>query len=525
MLQFSKWKIIFVLFVCVIGLAYAYPNVAGSDTRSWMQENLPSWMPNKTVNLGLDLQGGAHLLLNVKIEDVYENTVDNLLDATRLTLREERIGFTSIRATDDFVVNLTLRNVDQAEQARSVLRGVEPGTLVEEGDRPDQIRIFMTEDKKRELLNTTINQSIEVIRRRVDETGTREPIIARQGESRILLQVPGVQDTKEIKRLLGETAVLGFHLVDERSTRTQRRRAGALLLEYADETREDKVGVNRRAMINGDMLQNASANFAEGTPAITFRLNTLGAKRFCDISTENVGRPFAIVLDNKVLSAPVIREPICGGVGQITGNFTVEEVTNLALLLRAGALPAELGFAEERTVGPSLGADSVEAGKNASMVALAAVVVFMILIYGLYGFFACLALSVNIALIFAMLSGLQATLTLPGIAGIVLTIGMAVDANVLIFERIREEYQAGRSLMSAIDAGYARAMATIMDANITTLIAAVLLYSFGTGPIKGFAVTLAIGILTSLFSAIMVTRLLVITWLKTGRRKTELPLA
>jgi preprotein translocase subunit SecD len=524
MIQFSKWKIFFVLLCCVMGVAYAYPNIAGKDARDWMQSSLPSWLPSKTVNLGLDLQGGAHLLLDVKIEDVYESFADNMVDAARLALREEKIGFTNIRATENYEINLTLRRADQAEQARSLLRGQDTGILVDEGERPEQIRIYMTDAKKRELLNSTINQSIEVIRRRVDETGTKEPIIARQGERRILLQVPGVQDTKEIKSLLGETAVLGFHLADERSTRTQRRRAGALLLAYADETREDKIGVKRRAMITGEMLQSASGNFAEGTPAITFRLNTLGAKRFCDISSENVGRPFAIVLDDKVLSAPVIREPICGGVGQITGNFTVEEVTNLALLLRAGALPAELSFAEERTVGPSLGADSIEAGKKASMVALAAVVIFMIAIYGMFGAFACIALSVNIALIFAMLSGLQATLTLPGIAGIVLTIGMAVDANVLIFERIREEYQGGRSLMSAIDSGYARAMATIMDANITTLIAAVLLYSFGTGPIKGFAVTLAIGILTSLFSSIMVTRLLVVTWLLRGKKKTELPL-
>lgn len=525
MIQFSRWKVIFVLLICFLGLAYAFPNISGNDTRQWMQNNLPSWMPSKTVNLGLDLQGGAHLLLNVEIEDVYKEAIDNYIDAVRVTLREEKIGLVSAVKTDEYGVLVNLRRPDRAEEARAALRSIEEGYIVEEGDEPSQIRAFMTDDAQREILNRTISQSIEVIRRRVDETGTREPIIARQGEQRILLQVPGVQDTSEIKELLGKTAVLGFHLVDERSTRLQRRRPGAKLLPFADETRSDQIGVKRRAMITGDMLESAQATFVEGSPAVSFRLNTLGAKRFCDVSSENVGRPFAIVLDDQVLSAPVIREPICGGVGQISGNFTVEEVTNLSLLLRAGALPAELTFAEERTVGPSLGADSVEAGKNASIVALAAVVVFMMLVYGMFGAFACVALSVNIALIFAMLSGLQATLTLPGIAGIVLTIGMAVDANVLIFERIREEYQGGRSLMSAIDSGYQRAMATIIDANLTTLIAATLLYAFGTGPIKGFAVTLAIGILTSLFSAIMVTRLLVVTWLLKGKRKTELPLA
>ena len=525
MIQFSRMKIFLVLFVSFLGFAYAYPNLAGSDNRGWMQENLPAFFPQKTINLGLDLQGGAHLLINVDMEEVYRNRADNFITSGRSLLRDERIGVRSASVTSDFNVNFILRDASDGEKARSILRGLEEGLEIKEGSQPDQIMLIVPEAKQLEVRSQTIDQSIEVIRRRIDETGTLEPIIQRQGKERILLQVPGLQDTTRIKKLLVETGQLGFHLVDERSTRSQRQRAGAKLLPYQNEAQIEKLGVKKRPMITGDMLETAQAGFTEGTPTVTFRLNTLGAKRFCEVSGDNVGRPFAIVLDEKVLSAPVLREPICGGVGQISGRFTVEEVNNLSLLLRAGALPASLRFVEERTVGPSLGADSVEAGKKASMLALTAVVIFMILIYGLFGLFACVALSVNVALIFAVLSGLQATLTLPGIAGIVLTIGMAVDANVLIFERIREEYQAGRSLMSAIDSGYSRAMATIMDANITTLIAAFLLYSFGTGPIKGFAVTLGVGILTSLFSAIMVTRLMVVTWLLKGSKKSELPLA
>ena len=278
--------------------------------------------------------------------------------------------------------------------------------------------------------------------------------------------------------------------------------------------------VERRALISGDMLENAAPAFQDGQPVISFRLDNVGARRFCDVTRKNVGKPFAIVLDNAVLSAPVIREQICGGQGQISGGFTVEEANNLALLLRAGALPAPMAVVEERTVGPSLGADSVEAGKKASVIGLLFVLFFMAVMYGLFGVFANVALAVNVALIFAILSGLQATLTLPGIAGIVLTIGMAVDANVLIFERIREELRAGRTPISAIDAGYSRAMATIIDSNLTTLIAALILFSFGTGPIKGFAVTLGIGIITSFFTAIMVTRLLVVVWLRKTKPST-----
>jgi protein-export membrane protein SecD len=532
MIQFSRAKTIFVLFICFLGFAYAMPNVMSQQSREWLQSNFSSWLPNKTVNLGLDLQGGSHILMDVGVDTVFRDHMESMKDSARQTLREERIGYSAIRVLPDYSMNVVLREVEQGEEARRILRGIDPMAVVGMQDERT-VTFTLTDNQFLDLKNQAIAQSIEIVRRRIDETGTREPIIQRQGDRRILIQLPGVDDPARVKELLGKTAKLGFHLVDERATQMQRQRPGTFLFPYeesetnaraAEQGRPTSLGVERKAIITGEMLDNAQPAFQEGMPVVSFRLNAIGARRFCDVSRENVGRPFAIVLDKKIISAPVIREAICGGQGQISGSFTVEQVNDLAVLLRAGALPAPMTIAEERSVGPSLGADSVEAGKNASIVALIAVITFMVVAYGLYGVFACIALTVNIALIFAMLSGLQATLTLPGIAGIVLTIGMAVDANVLIFERIREEFKAGRSLMSAIDSGYSRAMATIMDANITTLIAAVLLYSFGTGPVKGFAVTLAIGILTSLFSAIMVTRLLVVNWLLKGKKKTELPL-
>ena len=350
------------------------------------------------------------------------------------------------------------------------------------------------------------------MRRRIDETGTREPVIQRQGDDRILVQLPGIDDPQRIKDLLGTTAKLTFHLANPNARGTS-----VMTLPMAEDPTQS-IAVERRAELSGDMLVNAQVGQDQGgQPAVTFRFDAVGAKRFAKFSSENVNNLFAIVLDNEVISAPVIREPILGGAGQISGSFSIKEASDLALLLRAGALPAPLTVLEERSVGPSLGADSVEAGKVASAIGLAGVLVFMFLSYGRFGAYANVALLVNMSLIFALLSSLQATLTLPGIAGIVLTIGMAVDANVLIFERIKEEIENGRSPMSAVDAGFSRAMATIIDANLTTLIAAIILYSFGTGPIKGFSVTLAIGIATSFFSAIMITRLLVIRYLKTKK--------
>ncbi|MEC9454329.1 MAG: protein translocase subunit SecD, partial [Pseudomonadota bacterium] len=364
-----------------------------------------------------------------------------------------------------------------------------------------------------------------------DETGVSEPTIQRQGEDRILVQLPGLQDPERLKRLLGKTAKMSFHLVDQTVSELDLARGrlppGTMRLPADDEV--DSEGnarfypIRKRVMVSGDALVDSQPTFQDNQAVVSFRFDASGAKKFGRVTQENVGRPFAIVLDGKVISAPVIREAILGGSGIISGNFNTQSAKELALLLRAGALPAPMNILEERTVGPDLGADSVEAGKIASAIGLIAVLVFMLLYYGLFGIVADIALILNLIIIFGVLSILQATLTLPGIAGIVLTIGMAVDANVLIYERIREEMKSGRSPFSAMEAGYKRAFTTIFDSNLTTLIAAVILYLFGSGPVQGFAVTLGIGILTSMFTAMLVSRYILVWWLKRFRPKT-LPL-
>ena len=512
MIQIAPWKIVLTLLVCALAFLYAAPNVVSEQTRSWLQINLPSWMPTKTVNLGLDLRGGAHLLYEVDVNVVLKERADSLLQDMRKSLREDKIGYKRIGVIPGGV-RVTLKDNGDGEAARRLLRRMDPNLDIETSSDGLRIEALINETGIRELNDQTLAQSIEIVRRRIDELGTTEPVIQRQGEDRILIQAPGA-DADSLKAIIGTTAKLNFHLVKDPGA------SGAGKTYPLSEDPAQKITVERRALITGDMLDNAAPAFQDGQPVISFRLNNTGARRFCDVTRKNVNKPFAIVLDNEVLSAPVIREPICGGQGQISGGFTVQEANDLALLLRAGALPAPMEVVEERTVGPSLGADSVEAGKKASLIGLLLVLVFMGLIYGLFGLMANVALVVNVSLIFAILSGLQATLTLPGIAGIVLTIGMAVDANVLIFERIREEMRAGRSPISAIDSGYSRAMATIIDSNLTTLIAAIILFSLGTGPIKGFAVTLGVGIITSFFTAIMVTRLLVVTWLRRKKPAT-----
>ncbi|MEM6811493.1 MAG: protein translocase subunit SecD [Pseudomonadota bacterium] len=514
MINIPRWKVILVIIICAFGLVYSLPNVIGSNARDFIAQNLPGFVPQKTVNLGLDLQGGSHLLLQVDLESVLVERSEGLVSTLRPELRSNKIGYRRLsdtQADGDFGVRITLRDEADFEATRQIIRDID-NTLLIDNDA-GQVSAIFSQEAIDEIESQTIDQSIEIIRRRIDETGTREPVIQRQGDDRILVQLPGLDDPQRIKDLLGTTAKLTFHLVEEGVSAS----TSTMILPMAENPTQT-ISIMRRAELSGDMLVNAQVGQDQGgQPAVTFRFDAIGAKRFAKFSTENVGRLFAIVLDNEVISAPVIREPIIGGAGQISGSFSIKEASDLALLLRAGALPAPLSILEERSVGPSLGADSVEAGKIASAIGLIGVLIFMASSYGRFGLYANVALVVNMALIFAILSSLQATLTLPGIAGIVLTIGMAVDANVLIFERIKEEIDNGRSPMSAVDAGFSRAMSTIIDANLTTLIAATILYSFGTGPIKGFSVTLAIGIATSFFSAIMVTRLLVVHWLKTNK--------
>lgn len=511
MIYTTRWKTILIVTVCLLGLLFSLPNVIGANARNFIDTKLPSFFPTKTVNLGLDLQGGSHLLLEVDLSSVMSERAESMVSALRPEMRSEKIGYKRLQDTENGLL-VTLIDAADADKLVKIIRGLERDMVVQANG--DTVEATYSDVMIKQIEDQTIGQSIEIVRRRIDETGTKEPIIQRQGDSRILVQLPGLDDPQEIKNLLGTTAKLSFHLVDMSGARG----ANSLVLPMMGERAGETIVVNRTAEITGDMLVNAQyAPDQNGQSAVSFRFNTIGAKKFCTLSRDNVNKLFAIVLDKEVISAPVIREPICGGQGQISGSFSLKEASDLALLLRAGALPAPLNIIEERTVGPSLGADSVQAGKIASVIGLVGVIIFMLITYGRFGLYADIALMVNVTLIFALLSSLQATLTLPGIAGIVLTIGMAVDANVLIFERIKEELANGRSIMSAVDTGFSRAMSTIIDSNLTTLIAAVILYSFGTGPIKGFSVTLMIGIVTSMFSAIMVTRLLIALWLQKNK--------
>ncbi len=518
MVHIPRWQVVLLLAVLVLGLVFAAQNLLKRESA----EALPSWVPSAQISLGLDLQGGSYLLLEVDIEGVVREHLENLVDGVRLGLRKGRIGYTNLGISGREVI-FTLRDPTTLDQARDIARDLSSDLLITT-EETGEIRLAFTEAALNERRDSVLEQAIEVVRRRIDETGTREPSIQRQGDERILVQLPGVGDPERIKRLLGRTAKLSFQLIDE-DVRPgfDSVPAGTMILP-SDELGADGepilYAVRKRIMVSGDTLIDSQPTFQDNQPVVSFRFDSVGGKRFGEATRNNVDNRFAIILDGKVISAPVIREPILGGSGVISGSFTAQEVQDLALLLRAGALPASLLILEERTVGPGLGADSIRAGQIASVLGLVFVVVFMALTYGLFGLMADVALITNLILILAVLSGLQATLTLPGIAGIVLTIGMAVDANVLIFERIREEVRNGRGPVTAIDVGYRRAMTTIIDSNLTTLIAALMLFIFGSGPVKGFAVTLGIGLITSMFTAIMLTRFLVVTWLRRRRPQT-----
>jgi preprotein translocase subunit SecD len=515
MVYFAKWKIAVVVAVCVLGVAFAAPNLLDRKTT----QNLPGWLPSQQISLGLDLRGGSHLLLEVEAQTVINERLESIVDSIRQTLRSERIRYTGLGIHGD-AVSVRIKKPEQVDQAYDLLRKIDNGT--ETVNENGHITITMTEKAVTDAKRSAVEQSIEIVRRRIDETGTKEPNIQRQGDDRILIQLPGIDNPEDVKRLLGKTAKMTFHLVNHNVSTEDllagRIPPGTIALPDA-ENENNKIAVRRKVEVSGDMLIDSQPTFQDGQPVVSFTFNALGGKKFGQVTSNNVNRRLAIVLDGKVISAPNIQGPIVGGSGIITGRFSVQEANDLALLLRAGALPAPLIILEERTVGPGLGADSVEAGKIASIIGLAGVIIFMVVSYGRFGIYADVALMFNIILISAALSVLQATLTLPGIAGIVLTIGMAVDANVLVFERIREELRNGMGPVAAVDSGYKRAIKTIIDANVTTLIAAVLLYEFGSGPVRGFAVTLAIGIVTSMFTAIMLTRLQVVTWLRRSKPK------
>ncbi|MGE5517321.1 MAG: protein translocase subunit SecD [Bacteroidota bacterium] len=520
MAHFPKWKIILVLLVTLAGFIWSAPNLLPRETT----DRMPSWL--QPVSLGLDLQGGSYLLLEVDTSYVVREHLTSLVESARATLRKEKVKYADLGTMGKDGVKVRLLEAADRERIRPELRKLDTTAAFDVAD-DGTVTWRYDEQALRSRINQAVDQSLEIVRRRIDEMGTREPSIQRQGTDRIVVQLPGVKDPDRIKALLGKTAKLTFHMVDDSTSPDEAGRLppGSVLLPSAENERglPSAYVVKKKVEVGGDMLTDAQATFQDGRPVVSFKFSSAGGKKFGDATKENVGRALAIVLDDKVISAPRINEAILGGAGIISGGFNVQQAKDLSLLLRAGALPAPLNVLEERTVGPDLGADSIKAGAIASVLGLVLVVIFMVIIYGTLGWLANVALVLNLVFLMALLSLLGATLTLPGIAGVVLTMGMAVDANVLIYERMREEARVGRSLLSTVASGFDRAFATILDANLTHLIAAALLYAFGTGPIKGFAVTLGIGIATSLFTATMITRMMVHLWIAV-RRPKALPL-
>lgn len=549
MLQIDLWKRLLIWSTVAVGLLLALPNLfyprveqhndaqaaiaVGGETPELSAQvaGWPGFLPSGLVNLGLDLRGGAHLLAEVQVEDVYAARLQALWPEIRDVLRPERsvVGTIRLQSSDPNVLRVRLSQPDGMGRALELVRGLAQPVVSVTGALSNDIEVVsdgadivvtLSEAEQIATDERTMLQSLEIIRRRIDEVGTREPTIQRQGSDRILIQVPGIGSAAELKDIIGTTAQLTFQPVIGRSDDANGRAGvGNEILPSLDETGVFYI-LEQAPVVTGEELVDAQPAFDQnGRPAVNFRFNPAGARKFGDYTAANIGNPFAIVLDEEVISAPVIQSHIPGGSGIITGNFTVEDSTQLAVLLRAGALPAGLEFLEERTIGPELGQDSIDAGRIATLVAFAAVLVFMALSYGLFGLFANIALIINIGLIFGLLSVIGATLTLPGIAGIVLTVGMAVDANVLIFERIREELKTAKGPARAIELGYEKALSAILDANITTFITAVILFVMGSGPVRGFAITLGLGIVTSVFTAIFVTRLLILTWFERRRPK------
>ena len=549
----ALWKRALILLVCVWGIVGAIPNLfygqverhndaaaeieeAGGIATTEQEAALaewPSFLPSMLMNLGLDLRGGAHLLAEVKVEDVYKSRMDAMWPEVRDALRELRdeVGAVRTAPAPDGILRVTIENIEGMESALEAVRGLGDSVVSLTGvgestldvtAEGNDIVVQLSEAEKLATDERTIQQSLEIIRRRVDEAGTREPTIQRQGKDRILIQVPGIGSATELKKLIGKTAQLTFNAVVGGPTTNAGTEPGPrnVLLPSLDEEGLYYV-VEEAAVVSGEELVDAQPSFDQnGQPAVSFRFDTTGARKFGDYTAANIGKPFAIILDDEVISAPVIQAHIPGGSGIITGNFSVEETTRLAVLLRAGALPAEMTFLEERTIGPELGADSIDAGRIAALIGMVCVAAYMIASYGVFGLMANIALAVNIALLMAVLSAIGATLTLPGIAGIVLTMGMAVDANVLIYERIREELRAGANPKRAVEVGFARAFSAIMDSNVTGFLTALIMFWLGSGPVRGFAVTLGLGIITSMFTAVYVTRLVVELWLDWKRPKT-----
>jgi preprotein translocase subunit SecD len=552
MLQIPMWKRVLIWATCALALLFAMPNLfydrveqhndavamieagQGNAALEEARSGWPGFLPSFLVNLGLDLRGGAHLLAEVRVADVYADRIDGMWPAVRDRLRDERDTVGAVRrmpSDDPGELRVRINNTAALEQAAGFVRelaqptqsmtGFSQARDLEVRVEGEDIVVTLSEAERLATDERTMRLSLEIIRRRVDEAGTREPTIQRQGADRILIQVPGIGSAEELKELIGTTARLTFHpVVNVTSNPDEVPGPRQVIYPSIDEPGTYYI-LEQTPVVTGEQLVDAQPGMDQNNrPAVNFRFNPAGGRAFGIYTAENIGNPFAIVLDGEVISAPVIQSHIPGGSGIITGRFTVEETSQLAVLLRAGALPAEMDFLEERTVGPELGQDSIDAGRIAAMVAMVAVLVFMLASYGIFGVIANIALLLNLSMIFALLSLIGATLTLPGIAGIVLTIGMAVDATVLIFERIREEMRTAKGPARAIELGYDKALSAILDANITTFITAVILFAMGSGPVRGFAITLGLGILTSVFTALMVTRLMMVIYFERKRPKT-----
>lgn len=551
MLQISLWKRLVILGLCLAALITAAPNMfyarveghndavaafektgAMTETQEAAKAAWPDWAPSSLVNLGLDLRGGAHLLAEVHLNEVHKARMDALWPEARKVLAAERATIGAIRRVPAPDGELRIQigdrtQIDRAvEAARKLASPVVSLTGVGQSDyevtaEGDTVVFRLSEAEQKATDDRTMQQSLEIVRRRVDAAGTREPTIMRQGTDRILIEVPGIGSAQELKDLIGTTAKLTFHpVLSTTSNPNAPVASGNQLLPDAERQGLYHL-LDEVPVVTGDDLTDARPTTDDnGTPAVSFRFNVSGARAFGDYTAGHIGEPFAIVLDGKVISAPTIQAHIAGGSGIITGRFSVEEATDLALLLRAGALPAGMTFLEERTIGPELGADSVKAGMVASLIGFAAVVVYMIASYGLFGFFSSVALFINIAFIFAVMGAIGGTMTLPGIAGIVLTIGTSVDANVLIYERMREEIRSGKSPVRAIELGFDKAMSAIIDANVTSFLSSAILFVLGAGPVRGFAVTTMIGIAASIFTAIWVVRLMIVIWYGWRRPKT-----
>jgi len=523
MLNFSKWRIWAITLTCLVGVLLAIPSMLPANVTA----NWPAWT-RPTINLGLDLAGGSQLLLEADTSGLTRQRLDAMEENIE---REMRVGNIEIAelSTANGQLTVTLRNPAQLGAAATRARGhVQSVGLTAQNDwnvsTEGGNRIIMrpTAAGDQAAVDNAMQVAREVIDRRINALGTLEPTIIQQGATRILVQVPGLQDPEALKSLIGRTARLEFKMVDQSITQEQlaagRGGVGTQILPTSDGGR---IAVQRRAIVTGDQVADAQQQFDQttGEPVVVIRFDGAGGQRFARTTQQNVGRPFAIILDNVVLSAPVINEPILGGSAQVTGSFTVESANQLAISLRSGRLPVELAVIEERTVGPDLGRDSIRLGIIASIVATALVILFMLITYGRFGVYATIGLAINALMILGIMALFNATLTLPGIAGFVLTIGAAVDANVLINERIREEQRRGRKLLDALESGYREASTAIFDANITNTIAAALMFYFGSGPIRGFAVVLMIGIVTSVFTAVNLTRMFVALWVRRARPK------